>query len=48
VRVRATSKSVQVGADIIDKVKQDHKELEEAYSNYKRFHKQGNEEEANK
>ncbi|KAG0618393.1 hypothetical protein M758_4G060200 [Ceratodon purpureus] len=47
-RCMATSKSVQVGADIIDKVKQDHKELEEAYSNYKKFHKQNNEDEAAK
>jgi hemerythrin-like domain-containing protein len=39
---------LEVGADIIDKVKQDHKEMEEAYSNYKKFHKQGNEEEAGK
>ena len=44
----ATANTVKVGADIIDKVKQDHKELEEAYSNYKKFHKQGDEEEANK
>ncbi|KAG0611111.1 hypothetical protein M758_7G116900 [Ceratodon purpureus] len=48
VRVMATANTVKVGADIIDKVKQDHKELEEAYSNYKKFHKQGDEEEANK
>lgn len=46
IRCSATQKSLEVGADIIDKVKQDHKELEEAYSNYKKFHKQGNEEEA--
>ena len=44
----AASNTVQVGADIIDKVKQDHKELEEAYSNYKKYHKEGNDDEANK
>jgi hemerythrin superfamily protein len=48
IRCMATQKSLEVGADIIDKVKQDHKELEEAYSNYKKYHKQGNEEEAGK
>jgi hemerythrin superfamily protein len=44
----AAANTVKVGADIIDKVKQDHKELEEAYSNYKKFYKQGDDEEANK
>lgn len=44
----AASNTVQVGADIIDKVKQDHKELEESYSNYKKYHKEGNDDEANK
>jgi hemerythrin superfamily protein len=48
IRCMATQKSLEVGADIIDKVKQDHKELEEAYSNYKKYHKEGNEEEAGK
>lgn len=38
----------QVGADIIDKVKHDHEELDEAYTRYKKFHKEGNEEEAAK
>lgn len=44
----AASNTMKVGADIIDKVKQDHKELKEAYSNYKKYHKQGDKDKANK
>jgi hemerythrin superfamily protein len=44
----ATAKEPTTSADICEKIKHDHDELETFYKNYKEFHKKGDDEEAHK